>query len=34
VLSQDIFTAPSRTIGSTRVVMTLVGGKLVYGAAP
>lgn len=34
VLSQDIFTAPSRTLGSTRVVMTLVGGKLVYGAAP
>jgi predicted amidohydrolase YtcJ len=34
VLSQDVFTAPAETLGKTRVVMTLVGGKMVYGAAP
>jgi predicted amidohydrolase YtcJ len=34
VLSQDIFTAPPETLGSTRVVMTLLGGKIVYGAVP
>jgi len=34
VLSQDIFTAPPETLGKTQVVMTLVGGKTVYGSAP
>jgi predicted amidohydrolase YtcJ len=34
VLSQDIFTAPPETLGKTQVVMTLVGGKTVYGAVP
>jgi predicted amidohydrolase YtcJ len=34
VLSQDIFTAPPETLGKTQVVMTLVGGKTVYGFAP
>lgn len=34
VLSQDIFTAPPETLGKTQVVMTLVGGKRVYGTAP
>jgi predicted amidohydrolase YtcJ len=34
VLSQDIFTAPPETLGKTQVLMTLVGGKSVYGAAP
>lgn len=34
VLSQDIFTAPPETLGKTQVVMTLVGGKIVYGAVP
>jgi predicted amidohydrolase YtcJ len=34
VLSQDIFTAPSETIGKTQVLMTVVDGKRVYGAAP
>jgi predicted amidohydrolase YtcJ len=33
VLSQDIFSAPLETIGKTRVVTTMVGGKIVYGAA-
>ena len=33
VLSQDIFSAPLETIGKTRVVMTMVGGKIVYDAA-
>jgi hypothetical protein len=32
VLSQDIFSADPMTIGKTRVVMTLVGGKTVYRA--
>ena len=30
VLSQDIFTAPHETIGGTHVVMTMVGGKVVF----
>jgi predicted amidohydrolase YtcJ len=34
VLSQDIFAVPLETIGKTRVVTTMVGGKIVYGAAP
>jgi predicted amidohydrolase YtcJ len=33
VLSQDIFSAPLETIGKTRVITTMVGGKIVYGAA-
>jgi predicted amidohydrolase YtcJ len=32
VLSQDIFAVPRKTIGKTRVVMTIVGGKIVYSA--
>jgi hypothetical protein len=32
VLSQDIFAVPLETIGQTRVVTTMVGGKIVYGA--
>jgi len=32
VLSQDIFSVPSEVIGKTVVVLTLVGGKIVYGA--
>jgi hypothetical protein len=32
VLSQDIFAIPLETIGKTRVVTTMVGGKIVYGA--
>jgi hypothetical protein len=34
VLSQDIFTVPLETIGKTRVVSTMVGGKIVYSAPP
>jgi predicted amidohydrolase YtcJ len=34
VLSQDIFTAPPRTVGKTRVLMTMVGGRIVYGDSP
>jgi len=34
VLSQDIFAVPLETIDKTRVVTTMVGGKIVYGAAP
>jgi predicted amidohydrolase YtcJ len=34
VLSQDIFSVPSKRIGKTGVVLTLVGGKIVYGAIP
>ena len=34
VLSQDIFTVPPKTLAKTAVVMTLVGGKTVYGAIP
>jgi predicted amidohydrolase YtcJ len=33
VLSQDIFSVPPETIGKTHVVMTVVGGKIVYTAA-
>jgi predicted amidohydrolase YtcJ len=33
VLSQDIFAVPLETIGQTRVITTMVGGKIVYGAA-
>lgn len=32
VLSQDIFAVPRATIGKTHVVMTIVGGKVVYTA--
>jgi predicted amidohydrolase YtcJ len=32
VLSQDIFAVSRESIGKTRVTMTLVGGKVVYGA--
>jgi predicted amidohydrolase YtcJ len=32
VLSQDIFSAPLESIGKTRVVTTMVGGKIVYEA--
>jgi hypothetical protein len=32
VLSQDIFSVPHEQIGRTRVVMTMVGGKVVYSA--
>jgi predicted amidohydrolase YtcJ len=34
VLSQDIFTAPPRTVGKTTVVLTMVGGKIVHGEIP
>ena len=34
VLSQDIFTVPLETIGKTRVITTMVGGKIVYSAPP
>jgi predicted amidohydrolase YtcJ len=34
VLSQDIFSAPLESIGKTRVVTTMVGGKIVYSATP
>jgi predicted amidohydrolase YtcJ len=34
VLSQDIFTAPGEALGRTQVLLTLVGGKMVYSAAP
>ena len=34
VLSQDIFSVPPETIGKTRVVTTMVGGKIVYTAPP
>jgi len=32
VLSQDIFSVPPETIGKTRVLTTMVGGKIVYSA--
>jgi predicted amidohydrolase YtcJ len=32
VLSQDIFSVPPETIGKTRVLTTMVGGKIVYPA--
>jgi len=34
VLSQDIFSVPPRTVGRTRVLLTMVGGKVVYGEPP
>ena len=34
VLSQDIFTAPPKAVGKTGVVLTMVGGRIVYGAIP
>ena len=34
VLSKDIFSIPPETIGSARVVMTMVGGKVVFGQDP
>jgi predicted amidohydrolase YtcJ len=33
VLSQDIFAVPPETVGTTRVLTTMVGGKIVYRAA-
>jgi predicted amidohydrolase YtcJ len=34
VLSKDIFTMPPETISSARVLMTMVGGKIVFGEDP
>jgi predicted amidohydrolase YtcJ len=34
VLSQDIFSVPPKTVGKTSVVLTMVGGRIVYGAIP
>jgi predicted amidohydrolase YtcJ len=34
VLSQDIFSVPPKSVGKTEVVMTMVGGRIVHGAAP
>jgi len=34
VLSQNLFDVPKEDIAATRVVMTVVGGKRVFGAAP
>ena len=34
VLSQDIFSVPAKSVGKTRVLLTLVGGKVVYGEPP
>jgi predicted amidohydrolase YtcJ len=34
VLSQDIFGAPARSVGKTRVLLTMVGGSIVYGEPP
>jgi len=34
VLTQDIFTAPQKTLATTTALMTMVGGKTVYGAIP
>jgi len=31
VLSQDIFSVPAQRVGKTRVLLTLVGGEVVYG---
>jgi predicted amidohydrolase YtcJ len=31
IVSQDIFTARSEEIGKTKVVLTMVGGKMVFG---
>jgi predicted amidohydrolase YtcJ len=32
VLSQDIFTAPSRDLPKTTSILTMVGGRIVYDA--
>jgi predicted amidohydrolase YtcJ len=34
VLSQDLFTVPGESIAKTKVVTTMVAGKVVYTAAP
>ena len=34
VLSKDYMTAPVDQIGSIESLLTMVGGKIVYGAAP
>jgi predicted amidohydrolase YtcJ len=34
VLSQDLFHVPRETISQTHVLLTMVGGKVVYGAPP
>ena len=34
VLSQDIFAIPASAIGATRVLLTVIGGRTVYGAVP
>ena len=34
VLSQDIFSVPPDTVGKTNVVLTMVGGRIVYGVEP
>ena len=34
ILSQDIFRVPPERIPGTQVVLTMVGGKIVYGAPP
>jgi hypothetical protein len=34
VLSQDIFAVPPNKVGKTTVVLTMVGGKIVYGDIP
>ncbi len=34
VLSQDIFSVSPRRIGATAVLMTMIGGRIVHGAAP
>jgi hypothetical protein len=34
VLSQDIFSVQPGTVGKTRVLLTMVGGKVVYGEPP
>jgi predicted amidohydrolase YtcJ len=34
VLSQNIFSVPPKTVGKTAVVLTMVGGQIVYGAIP
>lgn len=34
VISQDIFNVPPTAIGTTEVVLTMVGGRIVYVAAP
>ena len=34
VLSQDIFVVPSQSIAATRVLMTMVGGRVVYRQDP